>query len=285
MGNTQPHHVDFSSPSAIPKTTRKFFPIPSELSFLYDGSVINFGTSGVYVPLADHVDLASLVQDTRNISKKSKNIGRYSIVFLVEDSQGDGIRTYPIEKNFFTEYRDYLSESGLPYPHALKMFIEHCPCPKDKPKFVKAMMKVKTHLGEEGEDEDDISNAQDHAQRYHHSEQWMLMDMRCSIVQALSQMLLKKDVQKIYGICLDMHSTNDVCGSVAECSGCGPTIEHVLPILTREVIQFFEDIKGAETTKKKEQKLSGYTEVKGFFKCEIDDTFNIFSVVSYSTSY
>ena len=79
---------------------------------------------------------------------------------------------------------------------------------------------------------------------------------------------------------MNLHSTQDVCAT------CGPTIENVLGVLRREVLNYFKKAKIAlECAKNKKKLPENCSYVEPFGGCDLSDTFSLFATVSSSSTY
>ncbi len=105
---------------------------------------------------------------------------------------------------------------GRDYTHTLSWFLEHKPFQFDK----EPIRKVSNSIIDGGLNRQPVGN------QFHHSEQWLFMYVHDRIKDEVGFLMRSNPtIQKIYGMGINVYSTNDVC------HGCGPMCDKALTLL------------------------------------------------------
>lgn len=190
-------------------------PTPSANAFLYDGSMIeliskkNKKSKISFDPIKEHTSL-SQIQDT------DRNVASYSLMLLArnQDASRDVFR-YFVNKTMTQSFAQNCSS----YHHVIARLFEH-----NRHHDKNCANALKTMI------DDKKSHV---CGQLHHSEQGIMIDLHDHIKDYIFSILRENPrIDKIYGLIINIYSTNDVCGY------CGPMIEEVIKLLKADVIGF-----------------------------------------------
>lgn len=211
-------------------------------SFLYNGTTIERLSKRTqiakfsYTPSTEHETLL------REAEKETdKNVATFSLTFFVRCAGGEhkSVSSYIKPKKFTQSF----GRNNCTYDHALARLYEHNAHHRNQDNVVKAMFcpnckeiycaQCLEGNPEETQNKHGRKKQASHIQALHHSEQWILIDVRDHIKDYLYIALCKDpQIDKIYGICLNIYSINDPC------QWCGETIEKVLPVIKSDIMGF-----------------------------------------------